>query len=376
MSFKLKITESNKNHSFNEFLNELGHIVSENVNNNQKISTNGQELLQNIVPELIKQTSTLPPSQLSAPSLDAKDAQLLALKTIRVFLSTMISIATQPELANDEEVRSFIEHMIKVISDSSLEELISSPELLPKWIEEIFVCQKLFKPFLPPLIFGDEGSRGITFKIRKDNKTHGYLFGTFHYLITKELHEAAKLSGRVFNRLLKCAIIGTEIKIPDTKSSFGSVEENLMLVARMQGIVNFGIDSPIRNLYATMKEEKEKNEKSTEEIEEIKRYLAQTAKAYHNGDIEQFKALDETKKALVGDDKDDTEIETARDACMALNIDTILNIVEVVGKEIFKTLPKSFFAIGTEHLLREGPESIRSILFEKRWTLELVDERM
>lgn len=316
-------------------------------------------MVHSIVPQLIQETSSLNSSHLPFQGLTGRERQPLVLKMLKVFILTFTSTALLPGHQNDKELSGAMAHFARIISESPLEELITSPELLPDWIDEIFTCQKLVKPFLSSISFEQEGSKGVTYKIRKEGKTLGYLFGTFHYLVTPEMREAAQLSGIVFKRLLKCAVFGTEVALrTDGKHTLGSVDENLMNVAKQRGIANFGIDTPERELAinAIKKEE-------TLTIEEIEHSLAQTLEAYRFGNVEQLKVVSHCNL--------DSEIEKKRDACMAENIDIFLKVAQVVGQRRNEALHKSFFAIGTAHLLREGPGSIVSILSEKGWTLQL-----
>ena len=342
----------NVRRSFADFMNQqLDPMVDAFLKELSNVSEDQKSLTQSVCSRLLHEVSLLPAFRVPNEQFSVQEEQLLLFKTVKVFVETLVSLARLPGEHN-ENIREGIAHFVEVISISPLEELVTSTELLPEWVDEILSCQKLVKPFLSPISFEQEGSRALTYKIKKEEKTRGYLFATMHHLITPELRECAKLSGGVFKRLVKCAVFCTEVSVRGNGCGH-SVEDSLMQVAKKQGIANFGIDAPEREANAGESEMTEK---------EAEQHLALCAESYRSGNIEQMKSLRLTPLK--------PEIGKKRDARMAQNIDTFLNIAVSVGQKRNEVPHRSFFAIGADHLLHEGPESILSLLAEKGWTLK------
>jgi len=318
-------------------------------------SEEGKALVNGLVPALEAQTSMLVFSHLPEEQLSIHEKQLLALKCVKVFLQAFALTTGFPGCHHQEE-QSGISHFLNIISISPLENILTSSDLLPPWMDEILSCQKIVKPFLTEISFNPQGSKGLTYKIKKEGKTRGYLFGTMHYLVTPEMRKAGDLAGIIFKRLTKCAVIGTEVVVR-RKTRHDSVESRLMEVANLRGIANFGIDTAERKELENKKIEDSKFSDS-----EIIEYVARLVQSYIGGDVTQL-------KQLICNTPRDLSIEQKRDAQMANNIDLFLKTADVLGETRKETPFRSFFAIGAAHLLRE--ESIPSLLAEKGWTLQL-----
>lgn len=329
-----------------------------------EISENEKILLKAIFPTLLAETYSSDAAKLAKSFLKKKDAQILALKAMKIFLNSLVQGFHISE--DKEQMRKYILDMIETISDSSLETLLSSTELLPQWVDEIIECQKLFKPFVTFPILNEEGAKGVMYKIQTEGKTLGYLFGTFHYALSLELYKATKLSATVVKRLLKSTILGTEIKLNPNKGSLLSVEDRLLKIARKQGIVNFGIDTEERDglMGQVLGLSETDNQMSCEEKEVIMQSLDEFAKAYQIGDVEKLSLIANKESDL------DWKLAQKRDVCMAQNMDAFLKVAKS-KKEPYR----SFFAIGTNHLLhhRDGYESTRILLTKLGWQLKLVE---
>lgn len=320
-------------------------------------SPDEKALIQGLVPQLEAETSSLPFFHLPAEQLSVQEKQLLGLKTLKVFLQGITSAAIF--LGRDSsEMCSAIRHFLNVISISPVEDIVTSPQCLPYWMDEILSCQKIVKPFLAEASFNPEGSKGLTYKIKKEGKTCGYLFGTMHYLVTPEMRKAGNLSGIIFKRLVKCAVMGTEIAIRG-ETQGDSVEDKLMEVAKARGIANFGIDAEERKEVGNAK-----IDDSNVSDAEIEGHITQLVQSYIAGNVEQLKQLSHNPRL-------DPVIEKQRDAQMANNIDLFLKTAFVLGGTRGEAPFRSFFPLGVAHLLREGPGSISSILAERGWTLQL-----
>lgn len=362
---------SEKTYTFVDGLKIIEPAIKGEIQENSKLNENDKALILNTLPDLFKELSNLPISNLPISKNTRKYEQLIELKSYKIFLSKMIS---ESHIQNDKKkIHTAIEQLISVISQSSREEQLSSKELLSEWMEEILACQKLIKPFLnsqTPL--NDEGFRGVTYKIKKDNKTCGYLFGTrtMHYTITPELKEAAKLSNATVKRLLKCSVIGTKSKLPhDLKKCPSSVEAHLIGIARKQGIVNFGLDTTDNDLLLEELGHKFSTILDTYKRRDVELKLKLSTiddtyfDTYRPGDVELIKA---------DSPKCDKEITIKRDACMAKNMDTFLKVALLIEEKTGEEAYKSFFAFPTDHVFNYDPESIRSILSKKGWAFKLV----
>lgn len=359
MAFNVNSSASNNQLSFVGVLSQMGPLVGGSLNEQPVVSADEKALLENIVPQLMKETSSLDCAHLPNQELSEKTKQLLVLKMLKVFIQTVVSAANLPGHQNDAQISSAVTHFANVISISPLEALMTSPELLPEWVDEILSCQKIIKPFLPPILFQQEGSKGLTYKIKKEGKTCGYLFGTMHYLVIPELQKAAELSQATCKRLLKCAVLGTEIAIRNDDGT-DSVERKLMEVAKKYAIANFGIDTPEREAIIDTMGKTDEPEISDVETRQC---LVQMAESYRYGNIEQMKML--APKLL------NPEIELKRDTRMTENVDTFLKVAAILGKKRGEAPNRPFFGVGLDHLLREGPGSMLSMLSEKGWTLQL-----
>jgi hypothetical protein len=358
--------------SFQDFLlNEAEPFVNNEIS---KVSESNETtcfqviFAKNIIPTMQKEVASLPDSSLPFSSLSETKKQILLLKMIKSMFLTLFPGG------QIKEVKEFIGQMIGIFEACSLEELMSSTEFLTEWMDEIVTCQNLFKKFLSMPTFDEGNSKGILYKIKKKGITCGYLFGTLHYLITPELLKASKCSSLIYKKLSNCSIIGTEAKVTSNENSLGSVEENFIEFAKTQGIVNFGIDSKerVKTLINLESDETSQKEKNTHEIQEMRQFLEESAKAYQSGDIQRLKFLGEKTFK-----KQDIELENIRNSCMAKNINAFLEACENAGKKHNEKCPKSFFAIGINHLIINNNiiESIPQKLANMSWEVELVIQK-
>lgn len=342
-----------KNGIFNNFFNAFHLTIKEELSIIQNKMEKENPISQEIAQKVIRELNSLFAIEVPFRSLSESEKQLIVLNTLKKLFSALVPGQQMCE------IKKFIERMIPVFESCSLENVLSHTDLLPEWIQEIVDSQKLFKKCLNAPSYENGNSKGVLYKIKKDGKTRGYLFGTMHQLISPELKKASKISSCVYQKLCKCAIIGTEIKI--SSCALGSVEENLINVAKTQGIVNFGIDAEERYELKNEIKSLEKLNKTEQNEEDMKQQLCEIAKAYELGNEERLKTL------LVNIDSSSKikEIEKTRNGLMAQNIHAFLKACESNGKKTI--LSKCFFAMGIIHLVEDN--NVAEILSKRGWEL-------
>ncbi len=312
-----------------------------------------------LLPTLNVEFSSLP------ESMKNNQKQIFALKAVKAMFC---SLNTFDSDCKDQLRRNIVEMFAK----SSLESLVSTPEFFEPWIEEMIACRKLFEQHLPPASFESGSSKGILYKIKKEGMTFGYLLGTAHHLLASEQQEAAKLSAHIYNKLCKCILIGTETKLVPKKLKRESVEKKLFEVAKTQGIVNFGIDAPERDRLEAIYSSSE-DEDCTEE--EYQKALAQTNTAiglYQAGDAMALEALIKQTHAEESCTPEEEQIEQLRNCAIANNIHALLEASARAANKLGEArIPRSFFAIGTYHLLLNTStyESVPAKLTKLGWDL-------
>lgn len=323
------------------------------------------------LPSLKAELSSLLDSRVSLTISQKQIFVLKAAKSIFGFLNTLDS-DTEHRVEIDQLRSNFVEMFAK----SSQEKLVSTCEFFEPWIEEIISCRKLFELHLPPASFQPGHSKGILYKIKKETATVGYLFGTAHHLITPELQKTAHLSSHIYHKLCKCILMGTETKIGCQRPEGKSVEKKLFQVAIAQGIVNFGIDSPDRDLIDDLNSISGDEDISEQEYLKVLSQVHSLVEAYQAGDTKRLETLLNLMHAEQADEPDEERIEQVRNSTIANNIHAFLEASARAANKLGETrIPRSFFAIGTFHLLFNTStfESVPAKLSKLGWDLLPID---
>jgi len=309
--------------------------------------------------------AALPSALLEVVASCPANQQLLSLKTLRVYLSTAAHLHSGlSQATKKDQVATMLKAVSETFSTVVYEELISAPELLQEWVEEIVAIQKMVKPFIPPPTPEKGDSKGVLYAIKKQERTYGYLLGTFHYALTPEMQIAAKCSPLIHQKLSECTVIGTEIKL--TSTDLPSVESNILTTAKSQAIPNFGIDAQERNQVTPTTTT---TDLAQHKLEDCLRSASELCQAYQAGDIERLKPRDyETSPTF--------SIDPLRNAAMAQNIDVFLNIFERRAADHPEETPKGFFAVGLTHVVPNdaGVKVIPELLAERGWKVELLSQ--
>lgn len=276
---------------------------------------------------------------------------------------------------------------------------------LAGWVRAIIASQNKFNKLIPPIPFTPGDSHGITFEIKKANRVYGYLYGTIHHLHKlPELKIVTQISMQTLRRLLDCAIIGTEVSLPNEPKS-RSLEGTLLSFASQCGIVNLGLDErdyvypieygAIAGDSATIEFLRKANKpKTTAEADidymgELVRYLRGARDettllrvkmiALYSGLVQLAWAAILSGEAV---DRPPSRarlaVDLLRNLTMAENMDSLLKACDAVGLENQESPPKCFFAIGLHHLIptRANPLSVVELLAKKGWTVEMPPEKI
>lgn len=289
--------------------------------------------------------------------------QELFLKTMKSLFLTFSTYSDEMKKRNNHEL---LESMISTFKQASLEDLVlkSQHDDLEIWLKEIIDCQNLFKQFLVSPEYTDGQSKGLLYKIKKDGKTCGYLYGTMHYLLDDKMQKAMDITKYVQKKLYKSSILGTEINL--TKKTFGkSVEGRLRECAEKRGIVNFGIDTRERSKIFV-------NHETNLSDDEIEKKVYELVDAYCQGDENPIIAYVEEQQR-----QKDIEIEEKRNQTMAENIDAFLKAFETVGNKTDSEPKRGFFGVGFAHLVstKNVPQAIPQLLTKMGYELSLASQK-
>jgi hypothetical protein len=278
---------------------------------------------------------------------------------------------------------------------------------LTGWVRAIVASQKKFAELIPPIACEAGDSHGITFEIKKGNRVYGYLYGTMHHFDKyRGMQIVTQISVQTLRRLFECAIIGTEVSLPDEPKS-RSLEGTLLSFATQHGIANLGLDesnykyplmgrcwvreeSNATDFESFIKAEKEKAAKEAAEefdhMGELVRFvkggrdnkitlLRVKAIALYSGIIQFAWAASLRGKArsLMR-----SAVDSQRNLTMTENMDGLLKACDAVGLENQESPPKCFFAIGLNHLIptKANPESVVELLAKKGWTVNMPPQKI
>lgn len=258
-------------------------------------------------------------------------------------------------------------------SDCVLEKCVteSSKRNLEDILKHALKCRNAMRQSLPSLVFERGSSKGFLFKIQKKGTTRGYLYGTMHYLVTEKLKKAADCTLLVQKKLSHCVIIGTEIKVKDDKTE--SVEGRLLDFAKKNGIVSFGIDTPLRDEWEKELEVEPKKEGVS--VQESIDFAHAVLETYCAGNFDAFTAL--LEKTVHHESPKFITVHEQRNSAIADNIDLFLKSFESIAHKENGEIHRAFFGVGSSHLAatKLTPGSIPKLLREKGWDVRLVKQQ-
>jgi hypothetical protein len=303
-----------------------------------------------------------PISQISKPLKKVYQLKLDRL-SLELF-HALLQVEQMPDSSIDTFNQS-INLVRKQFSPEQLERLIKSRSYSPYLrysLDDFFKVQQIAQSTVGsyPLLLGE--SEGILYKIQQDQTTCGYLFGTIHLLHSPELEKAGLLSPRVIEKLATCRLLGTEIKFEPGQDKQKSVEESVCRFAHQQGLIHIGIDTSERDRWDQIKQAPILGTRS-----QILEFFNEFSKAYQKGSIHTCSSLINMQPKLLPYSKERAQLEEIRNEAMSRHIHTLLK----ASTQSNHPIPKSFFAIGTAHLLFNGCgiESVVSKLEKKGWEL-------
>lgn len=271
----------------------------------------------------------------------------------------------------------------------------SDGPFLKEWVKDIVSTQKKYATAIPPVVYEEGDSQGLSFSIKKEGQIRGYLHGTMHSMDYMKLYELSRISKIVEQRLYECVILSTEIAVNEEDDLFtnaifssevgipSSVESALIARAYHRGIANLGIDAEERNeLISSLPASLPK--KFQEGIELL--FLEQKLKilkdpnfqnlfsSYRRGDLEGYQAAMLKVEETHPESEKAIENISARNLAMAENIDRLIKACEEVGTEIHEPHLKCFFAVGVSHLIHPKEESntVVKLLVKKGYLVEFL----
>ena len=301
--------------------------------------------------------------------IDRHDIKLAEFRVQNTYFKAFTQSVELPMTTKSQEIfLQFISFFQKVPFEPTLSS--STKKNLYKWLKEFVICSQLFKKFLPSLEPKYGRSKGLLYRITKEDKDdiRGFLFATFHSIELKESYtitESCKCSWYVQKCLLYSDILVTEVKVEKTTAKYiCSVQENLANLAWDKGIINLGIDREEKPIKQEMETEVDHRRRILDHIE---------ANEYCHGKI------DALRQEI---DNQPSEISTynlERKSVMVRNIDTLLRTMEEVAREISTTItPKIFIALDVRRFIstkqQEVPNTVKAMLSQRGWTIEFIDQ--